>query len=496
MAAAGRKIGRSMKKRQRQSVWPSSKSNQDWRPTEAELRPTPHPFRDGLDLELPPPPRRKKPLFVLAALLAAGAAAVAFIVPALAPDTPKAADSAPLRTIPAASNTVRLAGSRFIADKAVAALAKAMPGSLKIDAQDASAADGLAALLRNKIDFWMTTRPVADADLDAARAAGIPNVPTLPLIRRPGIENQIGWAGIVLIANLDNPVRAISPAQTVKVFTGKTTAWAQLGGQSNLPVGRFALSAQREETGWFCAAFMDTADPVPCLRSFGLLVEPAMDSPRALAEKIADSPAGIGFAAFGDSGRARPMAFGTSCGTPIAPTRFRIAAGDYPATRPLYLYAVPGRTMTRAAKAFLDFATGPAGQAAIASSGLVDMSPVLAETADRDPSVARAATDGATRLSVTFRFPHGEAALAPAAGTDIARLIAWIRQPGFAKSQIVAVGHTEPTEDDALALGRAEAVRARLRTAGLRDPLAVGAGSAAPIACPTDPLTAALNRRR
>ncbi len=382
-----------------------------------------------------------------------------------------------------------MAGSAFVAARIVpvlaAAWAGAKPAGVRVDTQTVSRAAGLIALLREEADFWVAAGPAEEADIEAARRAGLAKVAPLAQWRRPGSEYQIATAALVLLVHRDNPVPALTPTQTRKLFLGQFTAWAQLGGTSNMPIGRVVLAADREETGWFCSTFLGQTDTGQCLRSVGLTIEAPMDATAALTDRVADSPAVIGYAEFGDRGAAKAMAFGTGCDSPIAPAVFRIKAGDYPATQRLYVYTVPGRAPNAHARAFLDFALGPSGQAALAAHGMVDATPMLDEET----------TDNGQRLSLTFRFPMGSAVLDGTAEGDIARLLAWVRQRSSTKAQMALIGHADATEPASLAAERAEAVQARLRRAGLKNIIAAGLGAAEPVACGGDPMTAPLNRR-
>jgi phosphate transport system substrate-binding protein len=470
--------------------WPTSKRGSTWDRTEVEPRRLPHAFRESVKLA---PARYRLPKRLILALVAAigilGSAGT-LIALAVSADGRPDQEPLPLPPLPPSGPVVRLAGSGFVASKVVPVLAAAWAAAprssgVRVETQTVPRASGLIALLREDANFWITAGPAEEADIDAARQAGFAQVPPLAQWRRPGSEYQIATAALVLLANRDNPVSALTLAQASKLFTGQFTAWAQLGGRSNMPVGRLVLAADREETGWFCAVYLGQADASRCLRSVGLTIEPPMDATAPLIEKVADSPAVIGYAEFADRGIAKALAFGTGCGRPIAPTAFRIKAGDYPATQRLYIYTLPGRTPSGAGKGFLYFAVGSGGQAALSAHGLVDAAPMLDEDITADGQ----------RLSLTFRFAGGSAALDATSEGDLARLIAWMRQPSLAKAQITLIGHADAAEAAPVALERARAVQARLQTTGGKSAIAIKVGTAEPVDCVSDSTTAALNRR-
>jgi phosphate transport system substrate-binding protein len=510
---------------------PSSKPSDDWRKDlpgpDPPLHPhdqRPHGFRAGL--RLPPRQRRttrEKLLMVTQVVLIA-----LFVYLKLYGEPNRQPTAAPAGMLPSppAALEVVLTGSGFIAKEAIAPLATAwmnrlkLPGvhivrgpdpsifaivggepkiAIRVRVHITDDSTALAALLRNQADFWMLSRPVEDTDLAAVAKQGLPNAPPRVRFRQPGTETRFASAALVLLVHPDNPVQALSPLQVNRIFAGQTTAWAQVGGPTNQPVGRFVLTARREETAWFCRAFMNPADPASCMRAFGLLVEPPLDSPRTLAQAVAASPAAIGYATLGERGATRIMGYATRCGTAIQPGTFRIKSGEYPLISPLFLYAAPTRPLSRAAKAFLDFILSAPGQDAIAAAGLTNIVPAPDRddppTHTRDATALAAATTGAERLSVTVRFAPGKAALDPEAQADVARLVAWTRQPGFAKIRLQLFGFTESSEPPTLGIVRAEAVRTRMQAEGLAGVTATGMGAQAPVGCESDPVTAAFNRR-
>lgn len=105
----------------------------------------------------------------------------------------------------------------------------------------------------------------------------------------------------------------------------------------------------------------------------------------------------------------------------------------------------------------------------------------------------------AERLSTTSRFQAGTKKLDSPPDADIGRIGALMRQPANSRTELIVIGYSgvsgDHGENPALARERADLIRDRLRTAGVRTVTSIGVGSAAAVACNLDPNTAPLNHR-
>lgn len=379
---------------------------------------------------------------------------------------------------------------------------------------------GIEPLLRGQADIWMASRQVTEADLEAMRKKKIPNVPTLAQFQQPGVENVVGLVTLAVLVHPRNPLTSLSMTQIRDMYAGKITSWGQVGGASNTPVALYSLEPSSGNTEAFCRAIIGIFDAQQCVDSFPRLAAPRFAVQDDLSDAVAGVPAGIGFGDYSLRRSARALALGTGCGNNIEPTPFRVKAEEYPLARRMYLYTMPGRTPSPAASGFLQLALGPIGQAAIESVGLADLSPGKsdADYADSRADAANNALDGgrthvraadsrafvnaitdAVRLSITFRFQAGTNALDSRAEADISRLVTLMKQGVNADYAITLVGFSSASGDyvsnRALSKDRAEAVRDRLLSAGLKDVSAIGIGPGAAVACNLDATTAPLNQR-
>ncbi len=444
---------------------------------------------------------------------------------------------------------VRLAGSTIVGRSAALELAKAWASFLKIGttqiesslnpmdydviAQGAEAAKqltiriradgngaGLESLIRGDADIWMGSRLPSQSDIDLMKSHNVPNPPSLANLLAPDSEHLIGLAALAIVVNPHNPVPLLTAVQTRDVFAGKAAKWDLVGGPPNAVIARYMLDTNFDETDMFCSVIMGNGDPGACLHAMPTLGAAPFGQEEELAGTVAGNPSAIGVVEFSARGSARPVPFATACGSGIKPSMFRIKAEEYPLTTRLYLITAPGRSLSPTVKDFLAFATGPIGQAAIASAGLPNLSPDISDAnygPERLAGVAdamdnrrtvisaetvaafTAAVKGADRLSVTFRFAAGVSTPDKEADANIERLAAFLRQPGHQYNDIALVGYgstiNDATDPYPLSRRRADAIRDMMLVAGVTQARSVGVGPAAAVACNLDPVTAALNQR-
>ena len=394
---------------------------------------------------------------------------------------------------------------------------------LRVQVRTKTTLSGLEPLLRGQTDIWMAARPVKDSDLDAMRKRGVPNVPSLAQFQVPGTENVIGLAALAIIVNAQNPVPVLSGLAVARYLHREGD---QLGTQVGGSVRTFQLASIPPKARYwstlevFCSSIMGNNDPQRCADGFPRLAAPRFAVLEDIPDAVAGNPAGIGFIDLSMRRSARPVALGTDCGTGVEPSVFRIKADEYPLARRLYLYTAAGRAPTPAANDFLQFALGPVGQAAVTTAGFANLLPGMADadyggdrldhardaldgghTRVRAPDVKafEAATSGADRVSITFRFQAGTDALDSRAVADIARLAALMQTPAYKDASLSLIGFSSATGDYVdnreLSRERANAVRDRLMAAGIQNVNAIGVGPMAAVACNLDPSTSPLNQR-
>lgn len=353
-------------------------------------------------------------------------------------------------------------------------------GPLVVDVLAHGTSTGFAALRDGTCDLWMASRAVRDDEVREADRLG--------KLFEQGLEHVIALDGLAVIVHPSNPLASLTVAQVRDVFAGRIRDWSRLGG----PPGAIALHARDDRSGTydtFRSLVMGEAALGDALR---------YESTEQLAAAVAADPRAIGFVGLAGVGRARPLALSERGTVPMAPTPLSVATEDYVLSRRLYLYSA---ARPRAeARALLDFAVGPSGQAVVADVGFVPQDiRALAQPAPDNPDY-RALVAGARRLSLNFRFGEGAAVLDNKAVEDIGRLARFMAQPGQAGHELLLVGFADRSESTpylALSLSndRVDLVAAELRAQGLRVARQRGLGQIAPVASNDTPQGRLRNRR-
>lgn len=430
---------------------------------------------------------------------------------------------------------LRLAGSTTIGDELAPALLEAYGtakgGSDLNWTQEASAAEQLleakdangkgvftahlsrhgsgtafTALADAKGDIGMASRPVMPKELASLAAAGLGD------ISQPGLENVLALDGLILVVNKSNPVQSLSIAQIKDVFAGRITDWSEVGGTA----GPIHLVGRDSKSG--------TADTFNALVMSGTPVAKTVavvDSSEGVAIKVQGDPGGIGYAGFAYLGDNRALNVTTECGLEFPPSDLYVRTEEYPLSRRLFLYTPTTPTNAQTAP-FIDFALGPKGQVLVKQKGFIDLVPEAApvifgrnalaiDFVNMSNDVAALRDDfpvfanyahrivNGNRISTTFRFRFGSAALDARAVRDIDRLADFLKSPatagrnvliaGFADSVGTALGSRQLSET------RARSIDALLRTKGIAAKDVIGFGRVAPVACNTSPEGREKNRR-
>ena len=391
---------------------------------------------------------------------------------------------------------------------------------LRVDVRAHGSTSGAEPLFRSQIDIWMSSRQARESDLEASRKKNVPGIPSFAQITAPGNEHVIALDALAVLVHPRNPVQKLSVAQIKDIYSGKLTNWADVGGPS-LPIIRYSRESNSGTFDTFCTLVMGIGDAPKCTEAMGLAKDARFESSEDLSDTVASNPSGIGFVGVGYIRGARTLDIASACGLTSSADVFLIKADEYPLSRRLYLYTMPGRAMSPTIREFLQFTFSTDGQARVVEAGFVNL---LASAAKPDYMLQRIAigtnafdggrlrvrgsdvqelaraTNGAERLSITFRFRAGSNTLDSLADADIARLAALLRTPAYEGAEVALVGFSQAAgdyqENRALSKERAEAVRDRLTADhGLKEITAYGVGPASPVACNNEAASAGRNQR-
>jgi phosphate transport system substrate-binding protein len=435
---------------------------------------------------------------------------------------------------PAASGTLRLAGSTTVGDELAPALLEAFaasngasdvteketggsPEEVDLTAtgpQDAAmsahisrhgSATAFTALAYGDADIGMASRRINAQEAATLAAAGLGDV------TRPGFENVVALDALIIVVNKDNPVNTLSMAQIRDLFTGAITDWSKLGGKPG-PVhlyGRDSKSASADTFGTLVLSGGKPAD--------GIIETKGAED---LSLKVLGDPAGIGYTGFAYLGDNKALTIVTECGLEFPPEDMLIRTEAYPLSRRLYLYAAASAANPEA-RAFIDFALGEKGQELARKNNFIDLTPELAPVqfgrngvalaavslaedhdATKDDLVAffdfaRHAVNGA-RVSTTFRFQAGATSLDARGLRDIDRVAEFLKSSAGHRNILVAGFSDVSGSSDAnrtLSVTRAKSIAALLERKGVHPTEVVGYGGVAPVACNTDNEGRDKNRR-
>ena len=344
--------------------------------------------------------------------------------------------------VPASASPLRLHGSNTIGAELAPALARAfleqrgakdvyvekdarglgwlvtgtLPGEkapmrFEIDASGSEAAfDDLG---NGSADLGMSSRPITTQEVDKLRQAGAGD------LTAQGGENVIGLDGLAVIVSSSNQTGPLSTDTVGSMFAGQTTSWPSESHVAG-PVHLYARDDRSGTYGSFKAAVLGERAIAPAAARFA-------DSEK-LSDSVAADPQGIGFVGMPHIRKARAVAISESGAAPTVPTPFTVGTEDYPLSRRLYLYA-PTPRRHPLSQDFVAFALSPRGQAVVAAHGFVDLGTrsVDAPSACDNCSPAYvAATRGAKRLSIDFRFAVGTTQLDARGQRDLGRLSTYL----------------------------------------------------------------------
>jgi len=234
--------------------------------------------------------------------------------------------AAPADAAPAA---LRVKGSDTIGGELGPALARAFeaasPG-VTVSWEAIGSATAFTGLLDGTAELGASSRSVSADELARAKELGVE-------LR----EFVLGYDGVVVIVNPQNPVRRLTVPQLSALLSGAVRSWAELGGPDARPrlYGRPTYSGthafvrdrvvRRGEKGATDAFAPETV---------------ALEHSAALVEAVAKDPAAVAYVGMGwVRPGVVPLAVAPSPGAPpVEATAETVRSGAYPIARPLLLY--------------------------------------------------------------------------------------------------------------------------------------------------------------
>jgi phosphate transport system substrate-binding protein len=325
--------------------------------------------------------------------------------------------------------------------------------SIEIHAHGTAA--GFADLGAGQCDIVAASRRIRDSESASLASLGD--------LTSGASEHVIALDGIAVVVSPSNPMLALSKEQLAGIFSGEIRRWSDLGGP-DAPIVLYAPDDGTDTSDTFLRAVLGDRPLSPSAEHHS--------SSKALSDAVASTPAGIGFVELPYVRSAKPVMVGDEHLTLRLASPMTVSTEEYLLTQRLYLY-VPASAPREAAD-FADFALSEEGQTAVTSAGFVDLRPRCDATASRCPKCVAEYHDlvrGACRVSIDFRFEHGDVEFDSRALRDVQRLTSWLGQSQYSSRRLVLLGFsdTQGRRGDNIIISerRAEFVAAQLRGRGI-----------------------------
>ena len=254
-------------------------------------------------------------------------------------DTPKNNDNST-----ALSGSVSTNGSTSM-DKVIGALKEQFTAdnpNVTVTYDPTGSGAGIEAVKNGSADIGLASRALKDQE----KSAGLQ-------------ETTVALDGIAIIVNADSKVADLTVQQIADIFTGKITDWSEVGGDPG------AISCIGRESG---SGTRDGFESVTGTSEACVLAQ-ELTSTGAVISAVAANPNAIGYASLsaveGQDGIKALKVNGVDC------SEETVLDGTYAVQRPFVLVTREGETLSPAAQAFFDYATGTAANDLIRQAGAV-----------------------------------------------------------------------------------------------------------------------------
>jgi len=314
---------------------------------------------------------------------------------------------------------------KVVGEQHTRVVAKANGKPVAVDIRSHGSSTAFKGLAAGETDIGMSSRPIKGSEFKKLVAAG--------RLDKDNGEFVVGLDGIAVIVNPGNPLKQLDKSVLRKIFSGEVSNWADVGGKS----GNIHIYARDDKSGTF-----DTFKHLVLGKDAPLTGNALrFESNAELSDKVAADRNGIGFVSASDIRNARALAISDGVDLAIMPQSFFIATEDYALARRLFFYVPPVKEGSQIEE-FAKYAISSAGQKVVEQNGFISQEVMVGEGLPRDklPEEYRKLVVGAKRLSVSFRFTQGSAALDNKARQDMERLVDFLKQPANAKKDVLLFG--------------------------------------------------------
>ncbi|MFD2094463.1 phosphate ABC transporter substrate-binding/OmpA family protein [Corallincola platygyrae] len=343
---------------------------------------------------------------------------------------------------------------------------------------------GFKGLKSGKADMGMSSRPVKPTEIEDLKAA-------IGDLSKVGNEHIIGLDGLAVIVNQNNSISSLDSATLARIFAGEISNWKQVGG-ADMPIKLFARDSK--------SGTWDTFKNL-VLKKYGKkLAEGAtrLESSSELSTGVSADEGAIGFIGLNYVGHSKAISISEGQDTAaIFPTRFTVGTEDYALSRRLFFYTPT--TASNLIKDFASFAISRKGQDIVEEIGLISQNIKVEKVyaASDAPAKYNQYTEKGQRLSLNFRFNHGDKELDNKGKRDLERLISYMEKN--AGRRVVLMGFADSVgkadRNRWLSLNRARVVERELVSRGINVLEVEAFGEALPVANNNSEAGRARNRR-
>ncbi len=207
---------------------------------------------------------------------------------------------------------------------------------------------GIAALIDGEVEIAMASRSMKDSEIEEAKQNGI----------NP-LETVIGWDGIAVVVNPENPVSQLTFTQLKAIYDGNVSNWKDVGGEDR----QITVISRDSSSGTY--EYFKEEILVESEYRQDALVQPATG---AIVQEIAQNKGAIGYIGYAylDTST-KALALDGGEGVFVPATEEKILNGEYPLARQLYYYT--NGEPQGLAKEFIDYVMSEEGQAIVSDVG-------------------------------------------------------------------------------------------------------------------------------
>lgn len=177
------------------------------------------------------------------------------------------------------------------------------------------------------------------------------------------VETPVALDTIALYVHRSNPVPSLTLAETQRLYRGKVTSWATLGWEDR-PVVLYSRENSSGTYAYFKEHVLEHGD-------FAAETQ-TLPGTAAVIHAVRQDENAIGYGGIGFGEGVRIVPIERSDGNVVAADAGAVKSGDYPLSRPLFMYTVGAPQGL--AQAYIEFARSPDGQRFVEELGYFPLS--------------------------------------------------------------------------------------------------------------------------